>query len=285
MGNFSIEEQVMNIDRTIPAEKMAAQIRGYAMQFGGAGEASSPNSGYSINAANLNIPGAGKGIEQPKDEYIPSFPQLSFQEEPAPKDEEPPAAEETGETEAEVEEQAQNQEEDEEKNGELSPEDQRIVVDMQARDREVRAHEQAHVSVGGRYVTGGPTYEYEKGPDKKQYAVGGEVGIDSSPVKNDPEATIAKMQVVRAAALAPPDPSGQDRAVASAASRAEGQARAELREQRAAEARGDADGGAQNTAQNETSQQSQSRVVTDAISAYTKPFDPQTSQTVVNFAA
>jgi len=278
----------MPIEKNIPAEKLASQIRGYAMLFGGAREASSRGNGYSQNAADLNIPGAGKGIELPKDEYIPSFPQLSVQEESAPQDEEPPATDETGKTEAEAEEQAQNQEDD--KNGELSPEDKRVVVDMQARDREVRAHEQAHVSVGGRYVTSGPTYEYEKGPDKKQYAVGGEVGIDSSPVKNDPEATIAKMQIVRAAALAPPDPSGQDRAVASAASREEGLARAELREQRSAEANERAENGtqkngdSQNSAQNKDPQQS-GRVVADAISAYTKPFDPQTSQTIINFAA
>jgi len=274
----------MPVERTIPAEKMAAQIRGYAMQFGGAKEASSPRGGNSINAASLNISGTIKGIELPKDEYIPSFPQLPIQEESAPQDEEPPTTDEPGK--AETEEQAPNQEDGE--NGKLSPEDQRVVVDMQARDREVRAHEQAHVSVGGRYVTSGPTYEYEKGPDKKQYAVGGEVGIDSSPVKNDPEATIAKMQVVRAAALAPPDPSGQDRAVASAASRQEGQARAELREQRAAEAAEHAENRTQNTgdAQNSAEETaSQSKIMSDAAAAYAKPFDPQTSQTAVNFAA
>jgi hypothetical protein len=92
------------------------------------------------------------------------------------------------------------------------------------RDREVRAHEAAHAAAGGQYVRGGATFQYQKGPDGKMYAVGGEVSIDSSPVKGDPRATIAKMQTVQRAALAPADPSGQDRAVAAAAAAAAAQA-------------------------------------------------------------
>ena len=105
---------------------------------------------------------------------------------------------------------------------------------MKARDREVRAHEQAHKAVGGRYA-GAVSYDYQKGPDGQQYAVSGEVPIDASPVNGDPEATISKMEVVIAAALAPVEPSPQDRAVAAAARAQLIQAQADLRAQDRAE--------------------------------------------------
>jgi hypothetical protein len=111
---------------------------------------------------------------------------------------------------------------------ELTPEQKQQVADMKVRDQEVRVHEMAHVLAGGAHVTSGPSYEYEIGPDGRGYAVGGSVGIDTSPVKGDPEATIAKMQAVAAAALAPAQPSGQDLKVAAAACQAEAEARADL---------------------------------------------------------
>ncbi|MDR1963735.1 MAG: hypothetical protein LBQ50_08145 [Planctomycetaceae bacterium] len=114
---------------------------------------------------------------------------------------------------------------------ELTPEEQQQVQELKARDQEVRTHEAAHVTAGGRYVTGGPTYTYQTGPDGKSYAVGGEVGIDTSEVSGDPAATIRKMQTVAAAALAPAQPSGQDQKVAAAAHQKEAQARAELSQQ------------------------------------------------------
>ena len=98
---------------------------------------------------------------------------------------------------------------------------------LERRDAEVRQHEAAHASVGGAYVRGGPSFEYQTGPDGKRYAVGGEVSIDVSPEK-DPRATIAKMEVVRAAALAPANPSSQDMAVAAAAAAQVAQASLEL---------------------------------------------------------
>ncbi|MDV2077726.1 putative metalloprotease CJM1_0395 family protein [Marinobacter xestospongiae] len=90
------------------------------------------------------------------------------------------------------------------------------LTKLKARDREVRAHETAHQSVGGQYA-GAPSYTYQRGPDGAQYAVGGEVSIDIAPVEGDPQATIDKMRIVRAAALAPAEPSSQDRAVAAEA--------------------------------------------------------------------
>lgn len=109
----------------------------------------------------------------------------------------------------------------------LSPEQEELVDDLAARDREVKAHEEAHARVGGQYA-GQPSYTYQQGPDGKRYAIGGEVPIDVAPVPDDPEATIEKMRVVKAAALAPAEPSGQDRAVAQLADAQSLAAQAEL---------------------------------------------------------
>lgn len=99
----------------------------------------------------------------------------------------------------------------------LSPEAQAQLVKLQARDADVRAHEEAHVAAGGSLITGGPTYSYERGPDGKEYAVGGDVTIDTAAVPGNPRATLAKAQEIVAAALAPRDPSGQDEDVAAEA--------------------------------------------------------------------
>ncbi len=121
----------------------------------------------------------------------------------------------------------------------LTEEEQKQIDELKARDREVKTHEQAHIAAGGSYVKGGATYDYQTGPDGKQYAVGGSVNIDTSPVDGDPEATIAKAQVVIKAALAPAEPSGQDQKVASAARQMMNEARKELTSQNNAEINAD----------------------------------------------
>lgn len=108
------------------------------------------------------------------------------------------------------------------------------IQELSARDREVRAHEQAHAAVAGQYGSS-PTYSFVRGPDGVSYAVGGEVKIDTSPIPGDPEATLRKAQQLRRAANAPADPSSQDGSVAAQAAQMEQQARAELREQQAIE--------------------------------------------------
>jgi len=120
---------------------------------------------------------------------------------------------------------------------ELSPAAKAEVAKLQARDADVRAHEEAHMAAGGSLASGA-TYDFEKGPDGKMYAVGGEVSIDSSAVKGDPQATLAKAQRVEAAALAPADPSGQDVSVATQAAAMATQAAADLASQNAAKAGG-----------------------------------------------
>ncbi|MCP4076261.1 MAG: hypothetical protein GY744_08750 [Gammaproteobacteria bacterium] len=106
--------------------------------------------------------------------------------------------------------------------------EQRVLQKLKIRDREVRAHELAHMVAGGRYITSGAQFSYEKGPDGKLYAVAGEVGIDTSKVPGDPRATLLKAQIVARAALAPADPSPQDRNVAAQAAVLIQQARIEL---------------------------------------------------------
>lgn len=113
---------------------------------------------------------------------------------------------------------------------------QRVIAELAARDREVRTHEQAHVAAGGELITSGPSYTYQVGPDRRRYAVGGEVGIDTSPVRGDPEATLDKAARIAAAAMAPAQPSAQDRRVAAQAGQMAAQARLEIVLQRARDA-------------------------------------------------
>ena len=113
------------------------------------------------------------------------------------------------------------------KAGELTAQEQRQVAQLQEIDRQVRAHEQAHLSVGADLVRGGASFTYQSGPDDKRYAVAGEVSIDVSPAAT-PQETIPKAAHIRATALAPADPSSQDQSVAVQAERMAGEARIEL---------------------------------------------------------
>lgn len=102
----------------------------------------------------------------------------------------------------------------------------RQVQQLQQAEREVIAHEQAHMSAGGQYA-GTPTYSYTEGPDGKRYITGGEVSINAPAGKNAEE-TARIMEQVKRAALAPANPSSQDIKVASRAASSE---QAALREQ------------------------------------------------------
>jgi len=105
--------------------------------------------------------------------------------------------------------------------------EEKTINNLQQRDLEVRTHERAHATVGGS-ATGSPSFSYETGPDGKKYATSGEVSVDLSKVEGNPRATIAKMQKVHAAALAPTNPSIQDTRVAASAARAIVQAQSEI---------------------------------------------------------
>ena len=112
---------------------------------------------------------------------------------------------------------------------ELSQEADEIRT-LQLRDREVRAHEAAHAAAGGAYA-GSPTYSFERGPNGRTYATGGAVSIDISPISGDPQATLQKAQQVRAAALAPAEPSAQDIKVAQKAQTMAAKARIDISQQ------------------------------------------------------
>ena len=112
----------------------------------------------------------------------------------------------------------------------MTPEEQAVVAELRQTDRQVRAHEQAHLAAAGGLARG-VSFTYVTGPDGQRYAVGGEVSIDTSPVGGDPQATIRKAQQIRAAANAPANPSSQDRQVAAQAGQMEQTARVELAQQ------------------------------------------------------
>lgn len=126
----------------------------------------------------------------------------------------------------------------------LSEEEKREVAALKKSDQKVHAHEQAHRAAGGNLITGGPYYKYETGPDGNRYAVSGEVTIDTSEVDGDPKATLIKAGRIRRAALAPADPSAQDRTVAAEAATMAFRAQMELLKQK---------NGGKNKSQDETS--------------------------------
>ena len=110
----------------------------------------------------------------------------------------------------------------------LSQQDLQKLQSLKARDQEVKAHEMAHLAAAGGIALGGASFEYQQGPDGVRYAVGGEVNIDTSAVQGDPAATLSKAEQIQRAALAPANPSSQDRQVAAKASAMAANARVEL---------------------------------------------------------
>ncbi|MDA3957087.1 putative metalloprotease CJM1_0395 family protein [Oceanispirochaeta sp.] len=87
------------------------------------------------------------------------------------------------------------------------------------RDREVRAHEKAHLMSLGGAAASGVQLTTHRGPDGAVYAVGGGIKVDMSPVPGNPRATLNKAQAVLRAADAPGDPSAADMRVAAEAYR------------------------------------------------------------------
>ena len=107
-----------------------------------------------------------------------------------------------------------------------NPQLQQEIIKLQQIDAHVKAHEAAHKAAGGD-LAGSASYTYKIGPDGKRYAVAGEVPIAIKKGKT-PEETIKNMEQVKAAVLAPSDPSPQDLKVAATAEAIENQARMEL---------------------------------------------------------
>ncbi len=93
-------------------------------------------------------------------------------------------------------------------------------------EQKVKAHELAHKTAGGE-LAGPVKYKYTKGPDGKLYITGGEVPLRLKEGKT-PEETIEIARKIKRAALAPMNPSPQDRAVAAKATAMEMKARIEM---------------------------------------------------------
>lgn len=110
-----------------------------------------------------------------------------------------------------------------------NPSLKRAVAELEQIEREVIAHEAAHMAAAGRFG-GGVSYTYTTGPDGKRYITGGSVPI-STPPTNNPEEALANAQQVLRAATAPGDPSGQDMAVAARASAMAATARSKMLQQ------------------------------------------------------
>jgi len=105
------------------------------------------------------------------------------------------------------------------------PQVKQVVERLKRTEEKVKAHEAAHKAAGGNLASSA-SYSYTQGPDGRSYITGGEVQIDMSSGRT-PQETISKMQQVIRAALAPADPSGQDRAVAAQAASQMAQAQQE----------------------------------------------------------
>jgi len=109
----------------------------------------------------------------------------------------------------------------------LTGRERHLVDQLAARDRVVREHEMRHFYAGRPY-TALPEYWYVVGPDGRRYAVTGLVRLDRALVPGDPEASIAKLEILKRAALAPLDPSAEDRRIANEIDRLIGRLRSSL---------------------------------------------------------
>ncbi|MCC6923078.1 MAG: hypothetical protein IT525_08430 [Nitrosomonas sp.] len=158
-----------------------------------------------------------------------------------------------------------------------NPEVLRQISELRIRDLEVRAHELAHLAAAGGIAKGGPTFDYQRGPDGKLYAVGGEVQIDTSGVPGDPEATLQKAEQIQRAALAPAQPSAQDRSVAMAAAAMAAEARAEITSH-------NSERNSHENASNDHSPDNQ-RLISQVNEAYTNNFEQDQSRKLLDLVA
>ena len=127
----------------------------------------------------------------------------------------------------------------------LSEAEMREVEKLRQRDQKVKAHEQAHLAAGGGLVAGGVHYKYKTGPDGQRYAVGGEVKL-RIPNGSTPEESLSLALKAERAALAPADPSPQDRAAAAKARQKANQARREITQKNAEQVKKNAENTTQN---------------------------------------
>jgi hypothetical protein len=102
------------------------------------------------------------------------------------------------------------------------------IARLKAAAQQALRNRATQMAAGGAYVSGGATYAYSIGPDGQLYATGVTLSYDTTPIADDPQGTILKMQRIRAAALASSTPTAADYAAVAAATEAELQARLEI---------------------------------------------------------
>lgn len=112
----------------------------------------------------------------------------------------------------------------------LSDAEQAEIRNLKARDAQVRQHEKAHLAASAGLDVSKAAFTYQRGPDGVQYAVGGDVSIDTSPGRT-PEDSLARGEMIIDIALAPSDPTPSDRSAAAKGQSMAQQARAELLQQ------------------------------------------------------
>jgi hypothetical protein len=96
---------------------------------------------------------------------------------------------------------------------ELTPAEKAAVTRLQQRDQQVRQEEKIHAAIAGD-LCGAISYTFQRGPDGRQYAVGGSVGIRAVTRSGDPAEASNIAGRLAAAAVAPTNPSAQDYATA-----------------------------------------------------------------------
>ncbi|MEA3512530.1 MAG: putative metalloprotease CJM1_0395 family protein [Campylobacterota bacterium] len=87
----------------------------------------------------------------------------------------------------------------------------RVLDKFKQKDSEVRSHEQVHASIGA--TTTPISYNYQKGPDGKMYAVGGSVRMETS-IPTDPKEASFKLDKIADAATGSAEVSGADTTIA-----------------------------------------------------------------------
>ena len=96
---------------------------------------------------------------------------------------------------------------------ELTPAEKAEVTRLQQRDQQVRQEEKIHAAIAGD-LGSAISYVFQRGPDGRQYAVGGSVGIHAVTRSGNPAEQKQIAGRLAAAAVAPTNPSAQDYATA-----------------------------------------------------------------------
>jgi len=104
------------------------------------------------------------------------------------------------------------------------------ISKLKARDTQLQQHVQAHHAASSGVDVSSASFTYQRGPNGVNYAVSGDVKIDTS-APAAPEDRLAQAAMISDVALAPADPTPTDRAVAAKAQQMAQQARIEIMQQ------------------------------------------------------